>query len=140
MFLPDDMPYQDVWLKFPWSTLAYAQALLYWAEKANPPVPSEPCLLVMSVHELRWQMRRYTTFHDHSVFEGLACGLPAAEVKEAPKPNPHQAPTSRRPHSSHHHPSYFGEHVHHPEYWPGHVGGGFICPHYHPHYISGGAS
>ena len=88
MFLLDDMPYQDVQLKSLQSTLAYAQALQYWAEKANLPVPNEPCLLAMSICKLRWQMRRYTTFHDHDVFEGLAHRLPAAEIKEAPKPNP----------------------------------------------------
>ena len=38
MFLPSDMPFQDVQLKSPLNTLAYAQALQYWAEKANPPV------------------------------------------------------------------------------------------------------
>ena len=41
----------------------------------------------MSRHELRQQMRRYTTFHDHNVFEGLAHWLPEVEVEEAPKPN-----------------------------------------------------
>ena len=34
-------------------TLAYAQALQYWAEKANLPVPIEPHHLAMCVHELR---------------------------------------------------------------------------------------
>ena len=33
-------------------------------------------------------MRRYTTFHDHNVFEGEAHGLPEVEVKEAPNPYP----------------------------------------------------
>ena len=33
-------------------------------------------------------MRRYTTFPDHDVFDGLAHWLPEAEVEEGPKPNP----------------------------------------------------
>ena len=88
MFLPNDLPYQDVWLKSPWRTLAYAQALQYWAEKTNPPVPGEPHLLVMNVCQLRWHMRRYTTFHDCNVFEGLVHGLPEAEVEETTQPDP----------------------------------------------------
>ena len=97
MFLPDDMPYQDVQLKSLQSTLTYAQALQYWAKKANLPVPSEPHLLAMSIHKLRWQMRRYTTFHDCDVFEGLVHRLPAVEVKEAPKPNPVKPPLAEGP-------------------------------------------
>ena len=33
-------------------TVAYAQALQFWAEKANPPTKDKPCLLVGSVIEL----------------------------------------------------------------------------------------
>ena len=33
-------------------------------------------------------MRRYTTFCDHNVFEGLVHGFPEAVVEEATKPNP----------------------------------------------------
>ena len=86
MFLLDtdsNLLYQDFWL-----TLAYAQALQYWAEKANPLVSGEPCLLAMCIHELRWHMKRYTTFSDHDVFEGLVHGLAGAEVEEATQPNP----------------------------------------------------
>ena len=82
------LPYQYCWLKPPWRTLAYAQALQYWAEKTNPPVPNEPHHLVMCVHELRQGMRRYMTFSDYDVFEGLMHGLPGAEVEEATHPDP----------------------------------------------------
>ena len=100
MFLSDadsHLPYQDYWLKPPQKTLAYAQALQYWAEKANPPVPSEPHHLAMSMHELRWHMKRYTTFSDHDVFEGLMYGLPGVEVEEANQPNPIKPPLADDP-------------------------------------------
>ena len=51
-------------------------------------MPGEPCHLAISVHELRWHMSRYMTFSDHDVFEGLAHGLPKAEVEETTQPNP----------------------------------------------------
>ena len=91
MFLSDAsscLLYQDYWLKPLQKTLAYAQALQYWAEKANLPVPSEPHHLAMSIHELRWCMRRYMAFSDHDVFEGLPHGLPEAEVEETTQTNP----------------------------------------------------
>ena len=59
------LPYQDYWLKPLCKTLANAQGLQYWAEKANIPMPSESHHLAMCIHELRWHMRRYTTFSDH---------------------------------------------------------------------------
>ena len=100
MFLWDadsHLPYQNCQLKPLQRTLAYAQALQYWAEKANPPVPSEPHCLAMHIHELRWHMKRYMTFSDHDVFEGLAHGLPGAEVKEATQPNPIEPPLADGP-------------------------------------------
>ena len=50
--------------------LANAQALQYWAKKANPPKPDEPHLLARWVHDLRWAMRPFTTFTDGAVFGG----------------------------------------------------------------------
>ena len=76
MFLPSDPSYQDIWLKPKWMILAYAQALQYWAEEANLPVPSEPHPLAMSVRELRQCIGKYTTFSEHDVFEGLGNALP----------------------------------------------------------------
>ena len=72
MFLSNDLPYQDIQLKSLQKNLAYAQSLQYWAEKASQPVPSEPCLLAMSICKLRWHMRRYTTFHDCNVLGSSA--------------------------------------------------------------------
>ena len=91
MFLSDTdshLPYQDCQLKPLWRTLAYAQALQYWTEKANPPVPGEPHHLGMCMHELRWHMKRCTIFSDHEVFEGLTHRLPGAEVEETTQSNP----------------------------------------------------
>ena len=48
--IPDPrIPYQDYREGQPWKTLVYAQALQYWAEKANPPKPEEPHLLLRCV-------------------------------------------------------------------------------------------
>ena len=99
MFLPDAsscLLYEDYQLKPPWKTLAYAQALQYWAEKSNLPVPGEPHHLAMSIHELRWHIR-YTTFSDHDVFEGPAHKLPEAEVEETTQPNPIEPPVADSP-------------------------------------------
>ena len=100
MFLSDTnphLPYQDYWMKPLWKTLAYAQALQFSVEKANLPVPGEPCHLAMSIHELRQCMRRYTTFHDHDVFEGLVHRLPEAEVEETTQPNSIKPPEADSP-------------------------------------------
>ena len=72
-------------------TLTYAQALQNWVEEANQLAPSEPCPLAMSMHELRWCMGKYTTFHKCDVFEGLARALPRATVKET-HPSPMGTP------------------------------------------------
>ena len=39
-------------------------------------------------------MRRYTTFHDCNVFEGLAHRLPEAEIEETTQPNPIEPPVA----------------------------------------------
>ena len=79
---------QDYQQQQPMRTLAYAQALQYWAEKANPLGPHELCHLVMCVHELRWVMRPYTTSSDHNVFKCLTHEIPEAKVEEAAQPHP----------------------------------------------------
>ena len=48
--------------------------------------------LVMSMHKLRQCMKRYTTFSDRDVFDGLTYGLPGAEVEETTQPNPNEPP------------------------------------------------
>ena len=52
--------------------LAYTQALQYWVEKANPPMPGQPCLLVRCVQELRQVMKPYVAFTDDTILEGAA--------------------------------------------------------------------
>ena len=79
---------QEYCLKEPWRTLAYAQALQYWAEKANPWGPNEVCCLVMFVHELRWVMKLYMTFSDCDIFKGLTHEASGAGAKETMPPNP----------------------------------------------------
>ena len=53
-------------------TVAYAQALQFWAEKANLPTQGQPCLLEGSVLELREEMKHYVSFPDEAVFSGVA--------------------------------------------------------------------
>ena len=72
-FLPNQdprIPCQDYREGQPWKTLAYAQALQYWAKKAKPPKPDKLHLLARCIHELRWAMRPFTTFTDGAVFKG----------------------------------------------------------------------
>ena len=52
-------------------TVAYAQALQFWAEKANPPTRGQPCLLAGSVLELREAMECNFSFPDDAVFGGM---------------------------------------------------------------------
>ena len=60
-------------------TLAYVQALQYWAEEDILPTPSDPCPLAMSERELRQHIGKYTTFSEHDVFEGLGNAVPEAK-------------------------------------------------------------
>ena len=63
-------------------TLAYVQVLQYWVEEANLLAPGEAHSLAMGVRELRWHIRRYTTFTEHGVFEGIGKALSRAVVKD----------------------------------------------------------
>ena len=51
-------------------TLAYAQALQYWAEKASLPMPGQPHLLVACVWELKWTMEEYVALTEDAILEG----------------------------------------------------------------------
>ena len=82
MFLPNDSSYQDVWLKPQLLSLAYVWALQYWAEEANPPASGKPYHLAMGVRELKWHVRRYTTFSESDIFEGLANVVPEGEYQD----------------------------------------------------------
>ena len=52
--------------------VAYAQALQFWAEKANLPTRDKPCLLAGSIMELWEEMRCYVSFSDEDVFSSVA--------------------------------------------------------------------
>ena len=52
--------------------IAYAQALQYWAEKSNLPMPGPPCLLTRCILKLREMMEQYISFLDDTVLDGVA--------------------------------------------------------------------
>ena len=52
--------------------VAYAQALQFWVEKANPPTQGQPCLLARSILELKEAMKCYVSFPNDAVFGGMA--------------------------------------------------------------------
>ena len=52
-------------------TLAYAQALQYWAEEVSLPASGDHRPLVMSVVELRQCMGRYITFGKQDILKDL---------------------------------------------------------------------
>ena len=52
-------------------TIAYVQALQYWVEKANLPMPGQPHLLVRCILELREVMESYVSFSDDTVPDGV---------------------------------------------------------------------
>ena len=51
-------------------TMAYIEALQYWAEKANLPMPGQPCLLARCILELREVMESYMSFSDDTSLDG----------------------------------------------------------------------
>ena len=63
---------QDYQMKQPLKTLAYAKALQFWAEKAQPPMPGEPYQLAGCVWELRETMEPLMMFTDTKVFGNVA--------------------------------------------------------------------
>ena len=65
--------------------MAYAKALQFWLEKANPPTQDQPCLLVGSIVELREEMKCYVSFTDEDVFSDVALleESPVTQSKEA---------------------------------------------------------
>ena len=63
--------------------VAYAQALQFWAEKANPPTQGQPHLLAGGVLELREEMKCYVSFPDKAIFSGVA--LPEEPLTTQPK-------------------------------------------------------
>ena len=63
-------PCQDIREGQSQKTLAYAQALQYWAEKSNLPMPGWPCLLARCMLELRRVMEPYVAFSNDAIVEG----------------------------------------------------------------------
>ena len=59
---------QDYHMKQPKKTLAYAKALQQWAEKAQPPMPGEPCQLVECMWELRGKYGASDDIHRYQHF------------------------------------------------------------------------
>ena len=74
-------------------TVACAQALQFWAEKANLPTPGQACLLAGSVLELMEAMKCYISFPDDAVFDSVA--LPGESLT-----NQSTAPESTQPAST----------------------------------------
>ena len=96
LILDPMIPCQDYREGQPRKTLAYAQTLQYWADKANLPKPDQPHLLARCIHELRLAMRPFTTFTNDAVLEGTipkqgsleewARGLGMMEAPQTPMP------------------------------------------------------
>ena len=70
-FFLDDLTYQDIWQQPLLMMVAYARALQYWVEWANPPVHPDDCPLAMSVIELMQQVRGHITFYKWDVLQNL---------------------------------------------------------------------
>ena len=65
--------------------MAYAWALQFWVEKANPPTRGKPHLLAGSIVELQEEMKGYVSFSHEDVFSGIALleEPPVIQPKEA---------------------------------------------------------
>ena len=67
-----DIPCQDIREEQLEKTVAYVQALQFWAEKSNLPTLGQPCLLAGSILELREVMEPYISFFDDAILDGVA--------------------------------------------------------------------
>ena len=65
-------PCQDLWEEQLKKTVAYTQALQYWAKRANLPMPDQPCLLARSILELCEKMEWYVSFFDDIILGSVA--------------------------------------------------------------------
>ena len=73
LLLPDPrFPCQDIWEEQWKKTIAYAQALQYWAKRANPPMLGGPSLLVRCVLKLHKMMEWYISFSSDIVLGSVA--------------------------------------------------------------------
>ena len=85
-FLPDELPYQDMWQQQALLTIAYARSLQYWVEKCSPPKSLDLHPLVGSVVQLRETVGEHVTFNHQDVVWGLG--------------ETHLASTSHGPHTT----------------------------------------
>ena len=68
---PDSrLPCRDIREGQSQKTLAYTQALQYWAKKVRLPMPSQPCLLAGCVQELKQMMEEYVALTEDAILEG----------------------------------------------------------------------
>ena len=79
--------YQDIWEIQCEKMVAYAQALQFWAEKADLPTGGKPHLLAGSIVELREEMKCYISFSDEDVFDSISL------LEETPIITPEEATT-----------------------------------------------
>ena len=53
-------------------TIAYAQALQYWAEKSNLPMLGQACLVARYILKLRETMEQYISFSVDTILDSVA--------------------------------------------------------------------
>ena len=58
---------KDYRLRKPKKTLAFAKALQFWVEKAQPPKINKPCQLVVCIRELREAIEPLTSFTSEDI-------------------------------------------------------------------------
>ena len=73
--------------------VAYARALQYWAERANPPVHPDDCPLVMSFVELMQQVKGHITFYKWDVPQNLEKIAPEAMDRDPATLQGHPLPS-----------------------------------------------
>ena len=85
-FLPlqdPKFPYHDIRMAQVEKTVAYVQALQFWAEKSNLPTLGQPCLLVRSILKLREVMEFYVSFPNDAILSSVA--LPEGFLEDQPE-------------------------------------------------------
>ena len=98
-FIPSSDPRfgsQDCQLAQPHQTLAYVRAIHYWVEKAQLPIPSEPCHLVergaLAGHGAAGLLYRGGSFHSHCSLQLVAGQFDQAggtcPMRHPPQPQP----------------------------------------------------
>ena len=88
-FIPNDPFYQDIQQQPLLMTVAYAQALQYWAGQIRLPVHSDYHPLAMSIVELMWQVRGHITFYTWDIFWNLERVSPETVDRDLAIPQGH---------------------------------------------------